>query len=407
MNSRALRGALALPLVAGALVLAAGTAGASSRPHAASTLWVAPVATTKGESAACKSAKYHTIPAALAKAKQGDTIKVCAGTYTAKTTIKTGSSQQPEITTGAAIGSGINLVGQPGAHVNAKGLDNGITVFGAGGVMVSGMTVTGALGEGILVAAASQVTVEHNTVEHNDNGGVKSGWSECGGEGNVPGDCGEGLHLLSATNSRVLDNTVAFNSGGVLLTDEFGPNHGNTVSGNLVEDNESDCGVTVVSHSSAAVSKSGKPQPTMGGTYNNTISGNVVISNGTTGDGGGVLIASGVSGGGSYDNLVVGNEIAGNGLSGVTIHQHFPLSDVSGNVIRGNWIGTNDVDGDPGTGDSVTTGVLVDNGGTKKTITVTVTRNTIAWDQYGIYDDAPGLTENHNYFTHVVKDVVH
>ena len=130
-----------------------------------------------------------------------------------------------------------------------------------------------------------------------------------------------------------------------------------------------------------------------------------MISNGTTGEGAGILFASGASGGGSYDNTVTGNEIAGNGLSGVTIHQHAPLSDVSGNVISGNWIGTNDITGDPGTGDSVTTGVLVDNGGTTKAIKVKVTGNTIAWDVYGIYDDASGLTQTHNTFLHVKTPV--
>ena len=179
------------------------------------------------------------------------------------------------------------------------------------------------------------------------------------------------------------------------------------ISGNLVLDNESDCGITVVGHGNTAVNKAGKPTPLKGGVYDNTISDNVVISNGTMGDGGGVLIASGVSGGGSYDNTVTGNEIAGNGLSGVTIHQHFPLSDVSGNVISGNWIGTNDLLGDPGTGDSVTTGVLTDNGGTHQTIKVTVTGNTIAWDTYGIYDDAPGLNQHGNTFLHVTTHVKH
>jgi hypothetical protein len=127
----------------------------------------------------------------------------------------------------------------------------------------------------------------------------------------------------------------------------------------------------------------------------------MVISNGTTGDGGGILFASGVSGGGSYDNTATGNEIVGNGLSGITVHQHAPLSDVSGDVFTGNWIGTNDILGDPGTGDSVTTGILVDNGGTGKTIKVTATGNTIAWDTYGIYDDAGGLTQHGNTWVHV------
>lgn len=415
MKRKKLRAALTAALSGGVLVggllattaaATAATAATASTQRATTTLWVAPTMTTKGESAACKKAKYHTIPAALKAAKSGDTVEVCAGTYTASTTITTGATQQPKITTAADVPSGVHLAGQPGAKINAKGLDNGITFFAASGASASGFSVTGAIGEGILAILGSNVIIKNNVVEHNDNGTAKSSWNECKPSGHVPGDCGEGIHLLSVADSQVLDNTSMFNLGGVLLTDEFGPNHGNTVSGNLVEDNEADCGITVVSHNPAAVNSKGVPQPSKGGTFDNTISDNVVISNGTAGFGGGVLLASGVSGGGSYYNTVTGNEIVGNGISGVTIHQHAPLSDVSGDVIANNWIGTNDITGDPGTGDTQTTGVLVDNGGTHMKIKVTVENNTIAWDTYGIFDHASGgLTQHGNVFFHVKKDV--
>jgi hypothetical protein len=129
------------------------------------------------------------------------------------------------------------------------------------------------------------------------------------------------------------------------------------------------------------------------------------ISNGTLGFGGGILFASGASGGGSYDNTASDNEIVGNGIAGITVHQHFPLSDVSGDTFWGNAIGTNNILGDPGTGDSSTTGILVDNGGTGKRIQVTVVKNTIAFNTFGIYDDAPGLDEAANTFVHVKVDV--
>ena len=98
------------------------------------------------------------------------------------------------------------------------------------------------------------------------------------------------------------------------------------MTGNLVEDNESDCGITVVSHNGSAVSSAGKPQPTKGGTFDNTISYNTVISNGYTP----VTVAafswlrvSRVVA--RNHNKVIGNEIVGNGLSGVTIDEHFAL----------------------------------------------------------------------------------
>ncbi len=389
----------------GAIVASgAGVAGAATS-GAAKTLWVAPAKTVKGESAACRTARFHQINPAIKAASNGDTVMVCAGTYSGSTTIKTGAPQQPTIKTGAAINKSIRLIGEPGAAINATNLDNGVTFFLASGATVQGFSVSGALGEGILALLSNHVTIANNVVEHNDNGGNTSGWAQCVGQGEVPGDCGEGIHLLSSTWSKILGNTSEFNAGGVLLDDDFGPNDHNTVDGNLVEDNESDCGITVVGHSASAVNSSGVPTPTKGGTFENTIHDNVVISNGTTGDGGGILFASGTQGGGSYDNTATGNEIAGNGLSGITIHQHAPLSDVSGDTFSGNSIGTNDILGDPGTGDSSTTGVLVDNGGTGKTITVTVNDNTIARDAFGIYDDAPGLSQTGNKFVHVKVDV--
>jgi hypothetical protein len=410
MQRKIFRAIVPAAVLLGAVVATGvGVAGATS-PRATKTLWVAPAGKVKGESAACLSAKFRGINKAIEAAASGDTVKVCAGTYTGSVKLVVKSPVGPiTITSGALIEKAINLVGEPGAIIDAAGHINGVTVFGPGavGAKVNGLTTENAIGEGILVAATGGILIENNTVESNDKGGPKSSWPFCQAAGNVPNDCGEGIHFLSVTHSKLLDNTSKFNSGGILLSDEFGPNDGNIISGNLVLDNESDCGITVVGHGNTAVNKAGKPTPLKGGVYDNTISDNVVISNGTTGDGGGVLIASGVSGGGSYDNTVTGNEIAGNGLSGVTIHQHFPLSDVSGNVISGNWIGTNDLLGDPGTGDSVTTGVLTDNGGTHQTIKVTVTGNTIAWDTYGIYDDAPGLNQHGNTFLHVTTHVKH
>ncbi len=407
MYAKIIRAVVPAAVLLGAIVASGvGVAGAAAA-STSKTLWVAPTTAVAGESTACRMAPYHQINSAIAAASSGDTVKVCAGTYTGSTTITTGVPIQPTITTGAEINKSIRLMGEPGAIIDATNLDNGVTFFATSHATVEGFSVTGALGEGILALGSTGITIRHNVVEHNDNGGVTSGWFECAGSGNVPGDCGEGIHLMSSSWSFVLGNTSMFNSGGILLDDDLGPNNHNTVDGNLVEDNESDCGITVVGHSSTAVNSSGMPTPTMGGTFDNVIHNNVVISNGTTGDGGGILFAAGASGGGSYDNTASGNEIVGNGLSGITIHQHFPLSDVSGDTFWDNAIGTNDILGDPGTGDSSTTGILVDNGGTGKRIQVTVVKNTIAFNTFGIYDDAPGLDEAGNTFVHVKVDIKH
>jgi parallel beta-helix repeat protein len=67
-------------------------------------------------------------------------------------------------------------------------------------------------------------------------------------ETNEGDDCGEGIHLMGAAHSSVVRNEVEDNSGGVLLTDETGPNHDNLISGNSVHDNPFDCGITLASH---------------------------------------------------------------------------------------------------------------------------------------------------------------
>jgi hypothetical protein len=389
--------ALSALALAGSSLAAFPAVAQASSAHAAraSTLYVAP-AGAKGLTGACASAKYHDINTAIKAASPGDTVHACPGSYAGSSTFPAGPLT---ISQKVLVNKAITLVGQH-ARLDASGLDNGITIV-ASGATVEGFRVVRAMGEGILAVRVAKVTIANNRVLHNDQGTASSSWIECKAQGPVPGDCGEGIHLMTVANAKVLDNRVMYNSGGILSSDEFGPTHGNLIHANIVEDNESDCGITTVGHNGNAVNSKGVPQPTKGGVYDNTISDNVVISNGTTGFGGGILFASGANGGGSYDNIVTGNEIAGNGIGGVNIHQHFPLSDVSGDVISGNWIGTNGLLGDSDAQDLATSGVVVSNGGTGAKITVTVKGNTIAWDHYGIFDKAPGLSQSGNVFQNV------
>ena len=164
------------------------------------------------------------------------------------------------------------------------------------------------------------------------------------------------------------------NSGGILVTDEFGPTHDNVIEHNLVSNNASDCGITMPSHNGLAVNPTTlATNPTLGGVYDNTVRDNQVLNNGLTGFGAGVLIAAPFPGTGSYDNDVEGNLIEGNGLSGVTLHSHTPGAFIGGNSIKGNLIGVNNLTGDaplsPASGlgaappqfqaDTQTTGILV------------------------------------------------
>ena len=173
--------------------------------------------------------------------------------------------------------------------------------------------------------------ITKNIVQGNDQGTATSAYAECQGDGDVPGDCGEGIHLMSVANSTVSKNYVTGNSGGILLTDEFGPTYGNSIDHNLVTNNAADCGITLPSHNGLAVDPTTlAPAPSLAGVYNNTVSHNSIINNGLKGFGAGVVIAAPFPGTGSYNNVVSHNLIEGNGLSGVTLHSHAPGAFVGG-----------------------------------------------------------------------------
>lgn len=370
-NSRSRRVAtLAAALLgAGGIVVTAGPV-ASAAP--ATTLQVG-----------CGGSSYPTIGGALSAANPGDTIVVCPGTYGG----------------GVMVDKAVTLIGQD-ATVDATGADTGFTVS-ASGATVEGFTVENATGEGILVSAGpgqppvSHVTISGNTVMGNDQGNPNGQvltqtdpptiYPECVGAGPVPGDCGEGIHLMSATHSTVSDNVVENNTGGILLTDEFGPTAFNDIVGNTVEDNVWDCGVTVAGHNIAS----------LGGVYDNQIVGNTISGNGTSGQGAGVLLATGVPappggvGGAVYGNLVSGNDIWGNGLAGVTIHSHAVGEDLNNNTIVNNTIGTNNLNPDfdfvmygNDYYDAATTGVIV---ATLSNIHVTIANNTITGNTDGVW----------------------
>lgn len=368
---------------------AASSAGASPRPHTQVTEYVADGAPSSGANRSCSTPRYSSIPAALAAAPSGGKVVVCGGVY--------GKA--------IVITKQVTLVGDNWPYIDAKGNNNGIEII-ASGTSVSGFKIANATGEGILAQTVRDVTISDNRVLNNDRGNPKSSYPECQAQGQVPGDCGEGIHLMSVLASTVTGNLVADNKGGILVSDEFGPTAGNTISWNTVEDNRADCGITVVGHNGNAVSKTGTPQPGDAGVYSNLIEHNTVDGNGTTGEGGGILFAAAVPGAGSYANKVFDNTVWGNGLSGVTVHEHIPGQDLSGDQIYGNTIGKNDLTGDPGTGDSSTTGILLDNGGTMLPIAVNIHNNLIENDAFGIYDDTGGgLKNTNNTFKNVTTDV--
>ena len=400
-------------LVAGALLATTAVDASAHRAHAAhhehahggpkpvsGTLYVSPTGTLSNSGGSCPQAQYSTIQSAVSAAAPASTVIVCAGTYAED----------------VAVAEPLTLQGED-AVINAKGLNNGI-VISSSNVTVDGFTVRGATGEGILAVGTpnpalvptgspvgtitgvpiSDVTISHDIVQGNDQGTPGSAYMECQVAGNVPGDCGEGIHLMSVADSTVSHDYVTGNSGGILLSDEFGPTHGNVIEHNLVSNNASDCGITMPSHNGLAVNPATlAPNPSLGGVYDNTVRNNVVLSNGLTGFGAGVLLAAPFPGSASYDNVVEGNLIENNGISGVTLHSHAPGAFIGGNEIVHNIIGVNNLTGDtplsPPTGlgaapvqfqaDMQTTGVLVWSLLTPQSITIA--DNVILGDAIGIW----------------------
>jgi parallel beta-helix repeat protein len=296
----------------------------------------------------------------------------------------------------------LSLAGQQSAVIDAAGKINGVLVT-APRVRVSGFTVTGAIGEGILVRSANFVTIEQNVVTQNDLGGVPdpvpNTYAECQALGGIPGDCGEGIHLMGSSNSTVAGNVSTGNTGGILLSDETGPTAHDHVTGNVVTGNPFDCGITVVGHNPKAAPR-GVPAPKVAGVYANVISGNSISDNGTKGEGAGVVLATGLPGGAVYDNTVEQNSISGNGMSGVSVHSHVPGQFLNGNVVKDNLITVNNLVGDKDFAphvDDQTTGVLV---ATVAPLSIQVFGNEIAGDHFGIWTTGPVKVndEHENFF---------
>jgi parallel beta-helix repeat protein len=370
------------------------------RGHHPSTLFVSSTGVSTNNGNSCAQATYATIQSAVTAIAPSGTVIVCAGTYAED----------------VAVTQPLTLKGQ-NAVIDATGKNNGV-VISSSHVTVEGFAVRGATGEGILAVGTltpslvpagapagsttgvpiSDVTITKDIVQGNDKGTPTSTYAECQASNGVPGDCGEGIHLMSVANSTVSRNYVTGNSGGILLTDEFGPTHGNTIDHNIVSNNSSDCGITLPSHNGLAVNPTTlAPAPSLAGVYGNTVSNNTILSNGLTGFGAGVVIAAPFPGSAAYNNVVSHNLIEGNGISGVTIHSHAPGAFVGGNQILRNTIGVNNLTGDaplsPAAGpfaepaqfqaDTATTGILVWSLATPTT--VTIAGNTILGDTIGIW----------------------
>lgn len=319
------------------LTIVGGTSAAlfiviAAAPAAAATLCVSP-----GGHDGC----FATISAAVAAASPGDTIQIAHGTYAETVT----------------IAKPVSLVGanRHNTRIDATGLPYGIVIDGLGNpgladVSVTGLTINGANFEGILVTNATRVTIADDIVENNDR---NLAFPNCPGllppdsQEGEGFDCGEGIHLVGVDHSTISSNIVVHNAGGVLLSDETGPTHDNLISGNTVDDNVFDCGVTLASH---------RPVPP-NGIFHNTIARNDVSRNGTQGAGAGVGMFAPIPGTATYGNIVIGNTAVGNGIPGIALHSHDVDQNLNDNAIIGNYVADNGPDDDAETPGS--TGIVV------------------------------------------------
>jgi nitrous oxidase accessory protein NosD len=236
-----LTGALVAPVLAtGVLVAQAGVASASAQWFSGKTLFVAPSGNPNNDGRSCHSAGFSTIQSAVNAAPDNATIIACAGTYHEQVVISKPVSL-------AGLHATVDESGvTPTFTITLPGLGQQ-TIFAAvivvsSHVTLKGFTIQHAEGEGVLAAglsgALSGIVISHNAVVHNDLGGgvpPKSTCFQCAAHGQVPGDCDEGVHFAgNVAFSAIRDNFIAFNSGGVLLSDDIGPTHNNMVEGSAL-----------------------------------------------------------------------------------------------------------------------------------------------------------------------------
>ncbi len=362
-------GAVALwALSLGCVAPAVASAWRSHRPPTPRTLFVNSSILSGYGHNSCSATSYTTINEAVAAATPGAHIIVCPGTYDEGVQI-----DKPLVLSGlhavidassSSFGNGFQIIGPGGSGSTIKGFKIEKAKFE--GILVGTAPVATGTTDGTPVtsgAPVSDVTIADNTLVENGTG-FGSAAGQCFSTPEAPGDCGETIHLVSVTGSIVEGNYVADNVGGILMTDEFGPTSGNVVRDNQTLNNTDDCGITLAGHSSAAVNPMTGLPTGAAGVFDNIIEHNVSNGNGVAGQGAGILMGGGAPFAGVYGNVIRGNLASGNGLSGVTLHQHL-AGDLNGNVIEGNTLVNDNLDGDfdfAAASATETTGILVASG---------------------------------------------
>jgi len=337
-----------------------------------------------GGSHGCKK----TIQEAINAANSGDTIDVARGAYAGNVVV-----DRPVALLGAGIGDTIIDATGLGNGINVDGLDNA----GLSRVIIRGFTVQNADHQGIVVTNASDVTIVGNRVTGNDRALQLSQTGPPACPGLPPHfvafqglDCGEGIQLSGVTYSTVADNVVDHNSGGILVSDDTGPNHDNFITGNVVRDNPYDCSITLATHDLNPLQ--GMPPK---GVYHITVKGNTVVRNGlASGEGAGIGIFAPTPGSQNYGNVIVDNYLAQNGLPGVTLHSHSPGQNVNDHLIAHNTIFGNGPDAESGSTEKAGVAITADPGAGPIT-GIRIVGNKIFGEGVDVVFSAPGSLSAH------------
>jgi parallel beta-helix repeat protein len=396
---------MATAATAGSIGLGVFGAALLAQPAGAVTATLT-IASTGTDTGNCAASSCATLGYALSQAATGDTIMLAPGTYKTSADPTGTSNIVPVALTGLTIESDAALGGSAANTIIEGAAANGLAV-NANGVTVNGLTFDNSGAAGIMMsppssavapAAVTGETIENNVMNNSDQCGLTPATTVCTAAIGA-GDYGESIWMLSVTDSTVEGNTVENGlGGGILVSDEDGPNFGNTIENNTVLDNGvafASCGITLAAHNSAAIYSSGpnagQPDPAAGGVYNETVKDNTSDGNGATGIG--VFNAA-------YNNTIEGNTFDNNGEPGVKLNPTFPGGDVNGNSIIGNTVGVNSLLDGPGGGipgshnslSTQTTGIMVVAPAGPVTGTI-IQGNTVAGNYYGVYL-APGASSS-------------
>jgi len=385
---------MATAATAGSIGLGVFGAGLLAQPAGAVTVTLT-VATTGKDIGNCQSSPCATLGYALSQAAAGETIVIQPGTYTASADPTGTSNTVPAALTGLTIESDAVLLGSAANTIIQGAAANGLMV-NANGVTVNGLTFNNSGAAGVLVtppssatapAAVTGVTIENVVSNNSDQCFLTPSTAVCTAAIGA-GDYGESLWLRSVTDSTVEGSTAENGlGGGMLVSDEVGPNFGNTIENNMVLNNAEGCGITLAAHNRAAIFSSGpnagQPDPAAGGVYNETVKGNTSDGNGATGIG---LFNA------AYNNTIEGNTFNGNVAPGIEIDDHVPGADLNGNSVIDNTVGVNSLSDGPGGASpgqhdvftTHTTGIMVIDLATPVTGTV-IEGNTVSGDYYGIF----------------------